>query len=515
MKKIIIIIAIAAALLLITSAFFAGLLPLGIFDDGEYHTGFTNDDVNNCETIHCTKGCYGVGGDWGCWHGNIIEDYDELIFSPHNNAPIVTSMSRGGGERSIEIVAHGNLVYDALFGIWTPKWGWYVVDIKYSKTDRWETIINTKDNQVDESIVAFVSGSTSKQKYYDRSGGVTIPGLVVADMKTLNPIGFSLKGPQVGILRVQQRTEFTALFGTLKETHTTSEDYAFLISGTGNVEIVGEQTRYIEGIDTVKFRVDTGYSGYTQGGVYIDRGWELKIYDNYGDLKTKWDIADDKQGTRYDKNGVLLDYDIPSGSFNPVGSNTWTAVLTNTLFNQDDETFFSISVEALLQAPDIKPIKFGEDEYHMGNTVMVYLEGIPNPAGRNNIDGFLVNILYGGDGSDYVENYHQKYVSSSGNIATISFRASKGDTYVTVEAWAFDGPESEGGIMSGKETSQVWIKDKEHEPVVTDWLPLVCAILVFVVFLAIGILVPAPWLIKVIIIIAGLIAAGLVYLFFP
>ena len=69
--------------------------------------------------------------------------------------------------------------------------------------------------------------------------------------------------------------------------------------------------------------------------------------------------------------------------------------------------------------------------------------------------------------------------------------------------------------MSGKETSQVWIKDKEHEPVTIDWLPLVFAVIAFVVFLMIGLLVPVPWPIKIIIIVIGSIVAYLVYLFFP
>ena len=114
-----------------------------------------------------------------------------------------------------------------------------------------------------------------------------------------------------------------------------------------------------------------------------------------------------------------------------------------------------------------------------------------------------------------MENYHQRYVSSSGDSTTISFRASKGDTYVTVEAWAFDAPESQGGIMSEKETSQVWIKDKEHKPVEVDWLPLVFAVITFVIFLVVGLLVPVPWQIKIIIIVVGSIVAYLVYLFFP
>jgi len=497
-------------IILLVIAGFTGMLPLSIFDDGEYHTGFSNSDVNNCETKHLKTGCFSLGG---CWHGNIMKDYSELIFSPHNNAPIVTSMRRGIGERSIEVVVQGNLVYDSLVSHWTPERGWYEVEI--NEGSGWKRIINTKDGQVNDDIVAFVSGSTSKQKYYDRSGEVIIPGLTFSTIKILNPIGFSLKGPHVGILRVRQKTEFSASLGLQKETHTTSEDYAFLISGKGEVDLVGDRTRFIAGVDTVKFIVDTGYSGYTTGGEYTERGWELKVYDNFGNLKKTWDIGDDKQGCRYDKQGNVLNYPIPSDAVVSGESHTWTVVLTNTLFEQDFKTWFAITKEELRRAPDIKPIKFGEDEYNMGETVTIYLEGIPNPEGLNTINGFLVIIRYGGlHGMDIVEDYDGKYISATGNTATISFRTSKGDTYIGVEAWAFDYPESQGGIMSEKAQATVWIKDKKHRPVEIDWMPLIFAVITFIVFLAIGLLVPVPWQIKIIIIVIGLIVAYLVYYYF-
>lgn len=504
MKKIIIIVVII--LILITAGVFFNIIPLEIVSGGMYHTGFGMNDVNNCETDH--KGESSL-----YWYGNVDKDYSELFFVPSNNAPLVTSMKRGQGERSITVVCYGNIGTPAINNPWNPDYGWYEVSVKYDQLGKWKSVINTKDNQVDEDIVSFVDGDRTKQHYNKKQGYAWGD---IYWLHYLNPISFTLRGSHVGIIRVRQYTELSSAFGILRETHVTSEDYTFMISGKGNVDIVGTKTRYIEGIDTVQFRVDTGYSGYTQGGEYIGRGWILKVYDNYGNLKKQWEIDDDKSNTRYSKNLEPLDYPIPEGSFNPSGSNTWRAVLTNTLFNQDDETFFAISQQALLEAPDIKPIDFGEDEYRLGEYVSVFLEGIPNPDGRNNIDGFLVNILYGTDGTDYVEDYHNKYISSTGNKATVSFRASKGDTYITVEAWAFDAPESQGGIMSEKSQGSVWIKDKQSAPIVIDYLSLIIAIAIFIVFLLLGIFaknLPIP--IRVALVILGAVLAYLAWWLIP
>lgn len=101
--------------------------------------------------------------------------------------------------------------------------------------------------------------------------------------------------------------------------------------------------------------------------------------------------------------------------------------------------------------PEKPTIIFDQVEYDKGDTVKITLYN------EENIDGFLVDIIYGSDGMDYVEDYDSKYISALGNSATISFHASKGDTYITVEAYAFEKPEYEGGIPSDKATSQIFV----------------------------------------------------------
>jgi len=429
---------------------------------------------------------------------------------------LVTAMKNGDGDRSIEVTLEGNLIYYGLSTkYWEPDCGWFTVEIAYDKTldkPNWKTIINTKNNQVDDSIVAFVSGHTSKQEYYTKSAEVLPEYLGAVSVKGIKQVGFALKGQHSGIMRVRHMTDFSALFGIQHEIHVVAEDYMFMISGEGYVDLVDPQTRYVAGVDTVKFSVTTGYSGYTQGGEYCERGWQLKLYDNFGDLKKTWYISDDKHNTRYDKNGELLNYEIPADAVSSDASHRWYVSLTNTLFEQDYKRYFVVTEEELKGAPDIKTPEFGDTFYHLGDTVTINLEGIPNTEGRNSVDGFLVDIRYGGfHGTDFVQDYNAKYIKATGSKATISFKASKGDTYVAVEAWAFDAPENTGGIMSEKGQAEIWIKDKENPPIADNWIPIIVAVIVFIAFLIISFFVPLPPYGKIGLIILGAVLAFVSY----
>jgi len=471
---------------------FSGFMPLSV-TGGDYNTGFNIKDYNNLETKHNKKGENSF--DIGAWYGNPHEDYSELIRTPVNNNPIVTEMTDDPGGDSVTVSLYGTVAYiGPVLKYWEAEKGWYTVDIKYTPYGTWHNILDTSKNSVDESIISFTSGSLNKQDYstkkYDLVTGmkdIVVSGFEIIS-KTLDPVEFKIKGPQTGIIRVQQHTTF---YGTVfqEESWITSEDYALLISGKGDVDILSEQTRYIAGEDTVKFKVDTGFSGKTQGGSYTSKGWELKVYDNHGNLKKTWKLDDDKTNTRYDSSGNKLDYKIPADAVSSTESHRWSVVLTNTLFYQDDEYFFGVTREEVASAPGIKKPVFGKDSYNMGDTVAITLEGIPNSEGLNTVNGFLVNIMYGQDGNDYILDYHGKYVYATGNKATINVDAAKGDTYITVEAWAFDKPEDSGGIMSEKATGQVWIKDKEHEPVIHNFMVYV----IVAIILLIGVVIAYLW----------------------
>ena len=201
-------------------------------------------------------------------------------------------------------------------------------------------------------------------------------------------------------------------------------------------------------------------------------------------------------------------------SIPPDTSDTWKVVLTNTLFDQDEELFFTIGIGMREQAPSVPTIEFSDDEYRLGDTVYVTLTSTPNPDGRNTVDGFLVNAFYGKDGMDYLPNYQARYVGAGDNIVTLSFNANKGDAYITVEAWAFDRPESQGGIPSEKSTASIWVKDKESAPVDIDYTGMIVALIILIVFGVLAVIIPVPVHIKILIFVIGIIVAVSVYLYF-
>lgn len=518
MKKYIII-AVGIVIVLLLAGGYTGLIPLSLTGGGEYHTGINSSQLNNCETEHNKVATTWVlGQQVGSWYGNIQKDYTEIIQTPFDNGPVVTAMSSGEGKRSIDITIYGTATFVGIsdyFQYWWPDYGYYTVEYSGNGIS-WNKILDTSTGSVNQNIIGDLSGTYTQMIRYSEINPQPIPGFpspVVC--RKLDPVSFNIKDAQVGALRIRQIGKFTALLGTQTTTEILSTDYVFLISGEGNVDIVDPQTRYIAGEDTIRFRVDTGYSGYTQGGTYTSRGWELKVYDNYGNIKKTWYIDDDKQGARYDRNNNPLDFPIPEDAVSSGQSHTWRVVLTNTLFDQDDEAFFAITKEELAQAPDIKPILFSETSYELGDTVVITLEGIPNPEGRNTVDGFLVNIMYGTDGMDYIEGYHLKYISATNYKSTISFEAAKGDIYITVEAWAFDYPEASGGIMSEKETAHIWVKENIPSPVTQEinWIIVGICLLVFLVGLVLAYFMPGMPLKILVVIIMGIVAV-LIYLYF-
>lgn len=511
LKKLAIIGVIAVILLIIMFGPFSMLSVLGGED---YNTGISRSSLNNLETKRIEAGGHDLLGAKGMWVGNAKgTDTQELIRAPMNNEVVVTAMSRGEGKTSVVVSAYATLTYAGTKIVWwNPNKGWYVVEMTTNGIN-WNKIIDTSGNQVDQNIISSYSGPTSKQSYADKTYDPTwwIPFWgIIASHKNLNPIYFKIKDTHTGALRITQMTSFTSLTGSMDVAM--SIDYVYLASGEGTVSIVDPVTVYEEG-ETVKFKVSTGFSGQTQGGEYKSKGYNLKIYDNSGNCKKTWIINDDKKGTRSDASGNALDFIIPVGSYKSAGSNTWRVVLTNTLFDQDEETFFAIGPGMREQAPSVPTISFDKSTYNLGDMVSVSLKSTPNPLGRNTVAGFLVNIYYGSSGVDWVEDFHTKFVSASSFASTLSFKPAKGDTYITVEAWAFDAPESQGGIPSEKRMSQIWVKDKVHEPITADWLGIVVFVLLMVCFVLLGIFLPVPIQLKIIIIIAGFVISLLIYVF--
>lgn len=297
------------------------------------------------------------------------------------------------------------------------------------------------------------------KKIDDNSEWATLGGCGGFTTVVGDALGIKIKNPHVGAIKVEFWVEVGCnWWGDVHtEPRRFQKDEVKLLDGTGEVRIVGEQDVYEEG-ETITFEVDTGFSGRKQGGDVSDEGWELRVYDTAtGDRKKTWDIGDDKRG-------LEKSYVIPDGSYDPDGNNKWKVELWNTLFDQSERFFFTIGVGMAEQLPGLPTIAFDKVSYEMGDNCFVTVESEPNPLGTNTIYEFFVKAYYGTAGVDYVSNDYPKYVPASGGRATFSFRVTRGDRYITVEANAFDASHSKGGLPSETGKSIVYAKDKNPEP---------------------------------------------------
>jgi len=138
----------------------------------------------------------------------------------------------------------------------------------------------------------------------------------------------------------------------------------------------------------------------------------------------------------------------------------------------------------------------------LGDTVTLSMEGIPNIAtGNGIIDGFEVTISYGG-GTDWVDEYHDYYVSATSNKATVSFTPIRGDINLVAEVWAFDGTPTSGGLMSEKSYAEVYIQDEV--PQQDDMWILIVGMAIGVILCIVGLMAPTNLYVKMVLVIIGI-----------
>ena len=439
------------------------------------------------------------------WIGNDInakaretdEEFNELIIYPEKTGVLVTAWQDGG--ESVPVTIHGTLhTEDPMLLDWEPREGWYKISINegggFSKV-----ILETGGDNAftDTTYIAEVSGQYGTNPYYTYTDGGFLGLFPASVSKMIPPVVFTLKDPHVGALRVEQITVFKHLWGLLTEIKTTSIDELYLASGAGSITLTNPTTRLIAGVDTARFSVDVGYSGLTQPGTDATGNmWVLSVYDTAGSRVHYEGIVDNKVNR-------IINYAIPSDA----KTGQWTAVLSNQLFDQDDVIFFSISIEDLAKAPDIKPMIFDKPKYALGETVTVTLEGIPNSAGTGVIHGFTVWAKHGADSVDYLSGWEGKYVTTTlENTAVISLNPAKGNTYLEVKVVAYDAPLPDG-LFSELITQSVYIQDDMPPPISDDPLPFIIAIIICVSAIVLFFVAPIPLNIRALILVLGILIA--------
>jgi len=482
----------AIVLLLIGVGFYTGIFSMSII---------TNDQ---CTTEHKWNPT-----EADCnWVGNAREHYEELILYPQDTIELVTAWQTGADSVPVTVSGEVTQVKPCVGG-WNVEDGWYLVEMNTGSG--WTRILETGDganSYTDSAIIKGFVGSPSVQKYADTPiGGILFPqwfgDFIHRSMKS---IVFELSGPRVGALRVTQMTNYWEPYHLTPTPLASSIDHIYLISGAGDLTLVDPKTRYIAGVDSVQFNVNTGASGQTQGEGNEHLGWTLSLHDSNGDLAKEWLIPDNSRG-------VIKSFPIPEDAVNEGQSHKWTATLNNALFDQKEVKTFVITKAELEQCPDIKQITFSKSKYMLGDTVTLNMEGIPNTIkGNGIIDGFEVTISYGG-GTDWVGEYHDYYVSASNNKGSVVFKPIRGDIKLVAEVWAFDGTPTSGGLMSEKSYAEVYVQDEVPQLEGGIWV-FVIAIIIGVIMLVVGAMLPMNVYIKMLLIISGIVIVAATILYY-
>mgnify|MGYP000282913611 CR=1 FL=1 len=283
-------------------------------------------------------------------------------------------------------------------------------------------------------------------------------------------ISFKIKGNHIGAIRVYCLLEFAELYSTWTGLGWAGgnllvvEDWAYLASGIGRVDVLGansirqDGTTYTEGTNrevplyvfeegsTVIFSVDTGYAGAMTG----EKGWRLAVYksDQTQPLKTWW--LDD------DLRGYEIEWTIPQGTFTPGGNNRMKVVLTNTIIDQAETTFFV--VDKLNKIPGTPQVILDKSQYNEGDTVHVTLRAEANPNGTGEITKFYVEVKWDSpDSTNYVispKYLTAHHVSGLTYETSFSFTVNRPNRYFYVLAWAMD----RDGRSSGRGTNESYVK---------------------------------------------------------
>lgn len=357
--------------------------------------------------------------------------------------------------------------------------GQYAWVVQYIDTNnQWHTIINGRNNWIDTNYVTIIQGEISGnipgKRYYAND---YVSGNVFGDntwTSVQSPIdewrwehlqtstlSFVIKGNKIGAIRVYCVLEFAEMNGNPYfggKAHAgellASEDWAYLAPGIGRVDVLGVNSVRQDGItrtiptnrevplyvfeegSTVVFSVDTGYAGAVTG----QKGWRLAVYksDQTQPLVVWW--LDD------DLRNYHIEWTIPKGTWTPGGENELTVVLTNTVIDQAERTFFV--VDNISKIPGTTRVLIDKYEYNQGEEVHVTLRAQANPNGTGEISQFRVQVKWDRpDSTDYILNKYIPAYHIQGLTYEASFRftVNRPDRKFYILAWAVDSEGRKGG----------------------------------------------------------------------
>jgi len=497
------------AIIIVAIILFAYFDPLGLTLLGEedYHTGFPPADLNYLETYH---------GDWdtkvqgvaGCdiwpicsgdrWYGNVEEGYTEL-HTDLANQPIVTAYKNDPDILSETVTLFGQVssrvgIDGPLSGAyaWRPAKGWYRVRINEGMG--WNTIIDSSG--IDESYVEWVYGTSGEHSYSWATWFQT------ESVQDIGLISFKLKGQHVGVLEVKQRTRFTNILGQT-ETHTTSTDFIYLISGSGEISVQGTEPVFENGED-VPIWVSCDYSGQTASGT---GHWELRWYP--GDINHP--LSGGVIDTFDDWTRGTYDWTIPAGAWHRDYDPTIRLELWNTLFPQYAVWIDTIDLKA--NAPPKPTISVDERHVDWYEPITVSGTCYTNENTNELIKYFRVRVRYTDQFIDLGEwQVTPDGQDPSGYSQTIPGSMIKRTGTIEITVKAIDEanrPSLEPAI------AHITVHLPGEEPIGDKLIAMIVGAIIIIVFALLAIFAPQPYGLygKIAIIVIGVILAILVYIY--
>ena len=427
-------------------------------------------------------------------------------------------------ENSMEISFYGQFYFNQYYQYFviagSPIFflGQYAWVVKYIDSNKkWHTIINGINGWYDRNIVTELHGQIGgnlPNMIYRKISDWTIVGKYAQPHNIWGdntwtcfvddfargtskwhliqtaPLSFKIKGNKIGGIVIDLYIEVAELDCPISGCRWVAysvgyivHDEAYLASGIGKVDVLGVNALRQEGNVTtiptgrevplyvfeegseVIFEVDTGYAGAVTG----EKGWRLAVYkaDRPEPLAVWW--LDD------DLRNYEVRWKIPEGTFTPGGNNRMTVVLTNTIIDQAERTFFV--VDKIEYCPGPTTIIPDKEKYVKGDEAHVTLRADANPKTKARIVKFYFEAKYG---SEYSTDYAIKTYVPATHVGGLTYEGkvrfiiTKGDKKLYMQAHAIDElgrPGDAGKYMVETETGYgnykltIYVQEPDGTPI--------------------------------------------------
>jgi hypothetical protein len=391
--------------------------------DSTFGTGISLSFINNGYTKQVSFDAYKGQNEPGSG-----SPFKELF----SDTKFITSFKTTGvGAYSERIAFQGNLYENSFWESWHPTKGYYRVSISDDGVT-WDIIVDISVS--DTNVVKINSGTVGwSPVYYDGLGG-----LFGADdtVYRLPMMEVQLIGPYVGAIKVETVWHFEQSLTGGKQDKVMATDYAYLISGSGDINIKGYASYDIpmfENGETVTISVTADYSGKTADG---NGRWELWAYPlkgGSGQLIKSW---------AYDNFREDVAWKLPADAWVRGTSNSrWRIELHNTLFSTSAVDINTIDLRA--NAPPTPTISISPPHIIQGAVVTLNITGNTNKLTNESLLYYAVILRYTSASKAFFEKDVAVTGSDPYRVATTFTAPNSGELCILVLAHDVAGRETE------------------------------------------------------------------------